>query len=137
MLFGLEEFGAVDFGAGQGELQGRVQCEQAVGRAAFEVDRARVVVVAHGHRDLGDLESEKGRLHQELRVEDEVVGVAFPGDRFEHLARVGAVAGVPFGEVLSGEHVLGQGQEAVGEVLPPGHAAGHGVEAHAAHVDLD
>ena len=78
-----------------------------------------------GH--VAEAEAEVDRLHQELRVEDEVVGVALERDRFQHFAAVDAEAAVEVAEVLAEGHVLERRQGAVGEVLPPRHAAGQGL----------
>src|SRR5262245_24837739 len=46
---------------------------QAVLRAAAEVDLARLLEVPHRHRHVAEAKPEVDRLHEELRVEDEVV----------------------------------------------------------------
>jgi hypothetical protein len=89
-----------------------------------ERDAARLGEVARRHRHVAQPQPEVDRLHQELRVEDEVVAVGLEGHRLEHAPAVGAKAAVPVAEVLPGEQVLDQRQPAVGQVLDPRHAAG-------------
>jgi hypothetical protein len=89
-----------------------------------ERDAARLGEVARRHRHVAQPQPEVDRLHQELRVEDEVVAVGLEGHRLEHAPAVGAKAAVPVAEVLAGEQVLDQRQPAVGQVLDPRHAAG-------------
>src|SRR5437879_2168911 len=71
---------------------------QAVAGALAEVDLAGLVEVADRHRDVAEPEAEVHRLHQELRVEDEVVRVAFEGVGFEDGAAVDAEARVELAE---------------------------------------
>src|SRR5947208_12904738 len=91
--------------------------------AAAEVDLAGLVEVPHRHRHVAEAEPEVDRLHEELRVEHEVVAVALERDRFEHLAAVDAEAAVELAEVLAEEEVLERSESTVADVLPPRHAA--------------
>src|SRR5262249_46953062 len=104
-------------------LAHRLERLDAVLGATAEVDLAGLVEVPHRHRHVAQAEPEVDRLHQELRVEDEVVAVALEGNRFENLAAVDAEAAVELAEVLPEHEVLERRQAAVADVLPPRHAA--------------
>src|SRR5262249_39981777 len=53
--------------------------------------------VARGHGDLGDAESRRDHLRDDLLVEDETVAIGSEVDRFENVAVEGAIAGVVLG----------------------------------------
>ena len=59
----------------------------------------------------------------DLVIEDEIVGVAHEGHRFEHFAREGTISGVVLGKFLPDHHVLKPGQTAVEKILVTGHSA--------------
>ena len=62
-------------------------------------------------------------LHEELRVEHEVVGVALEGDALQHLTAVDAEAAVEVAEVLAEGEVLHERQKAIGQILIDRHSA--------------
>src|SRR5438128_8638680 len=72
------------------ELADDAERAEAVLDAAAEVDAARLVEVAHRHRDVAEAEAQVDRLDQELGVEDEVVGVALERHALQDLAAVDA-----------------------------------------------
>src|SRR6202521_1194572 len=100
----------------------RGQGLQPVHARGGEGARACVLVILADRGDLADLEPEGGRLDEDLRVEDEVVAVLEKWNRFKKAARVGAVAGVELRQAQAEHAILGRGQKAIPDALPPGHA---------------
>src|SRR5258708_5941940 len=80
-------------------------------------------------RNLADSETKGCGLDQHLRVEDEVVAVLEKRNRLEKTTRVSAIPGVKLGQVQAEHAVLGPGQEAIADALPPRHAGLRRVEA--------
>src|SRR5262249_44091710 len=101
----------------------RPECEYSVFGRMAEVDTARLIEIAHGRRDVSDLEAQMDALHEELGIEHEVVAVDFERNRLEHSSPIGSEAAMPFAEILAREHILDDGQAPVREVLGQGHAA--------------
>jgi hypothetical protein len=58
----------------QAKLKRRSQYANSIHNAAFEVDGRCVFKILGGAGDFADAESEKHRLHDDLIVEDKVVG---------------------------------------------------------------
>jgi hypothetical protein len=77
--------------------------------------------VADRDGDLGDAKPARHGLGDDFLVEDEAVRIHPEVDRFQHLAAEGAIARMELGEPEPERLVLDAREEAVGEVLPPGH----------------
>ena len=90
-------------------------------RRSAQVDAAGLVEIANRHGYIAQLESKVDGLKKKLGIEHEIVAVAFEGDRFQHLTRIGPKAAVPLAEVLPGENVFDNGQAAVHEILDGRH----------------
>lgn len=85
---------------------------------------ARVLVEVAGRAgDFADLKPELNRLHQDLVVEQEVVGVLGQRQRTQHLRTVRAIAGVELAQVRAQHHVLKKSERPVGDITRPRHAA--------------
>src|SRR6201999_3709845 len=91
--------------------------------AAAEVDGGGLGKILGGAAHFPDGEMIPKDLGQHLVVEDKVIGVGLQGQALEELAGEGAVAGVVLGELGPEEQVLRGSEEAIGDVLPDGHAA--------------
>src|SRR6202165_6158211 len=109
-----------------GQRAKRLQPVPGRGRKA---DRACVLVILADRGDLADLKPESAALDERLRLEDEVVAVLEKWNRFKKAARVGAVAGVELRQVQAEHAILGRGQKAIPDALPPGTAGLGGVHA--------
>ena len=104
-------------GAVAEDVTGDVPC------VAETVDVADLVAVVGGDRDLDDALPGLDQLHDDLRVEVEVVVVAVEGQVPQGGHRVGPVARVPLRERRAGGHVLDPGEDLVADVLVERHAA--------------
>src|SRR5437868_4388056 len=76
------------------ELADDAKRGQPIAAAALEVDAAGLVEVAHRHGNIAEPEAEPHALHQELRVEDEFVGVVLEGYLLQHFPAVNTEAAV-------------------------------------------
>ena len=90
---------------------------------AETVHVADLVAVVGGDRDLDDALPGLEQLHDDLRVEVEVVVVAVEGEVPQGGDRVGPVARVPLRERRAGGDVLDPGEDLVADVLVERHAA--------------
>jgi len=108
---------------GQSESQPGPQTAESIGQAATEVDRGGLGKIFCRAGNLGNREPMPVDLRQHLVVEDEIVGILRDIQLLQDLPRKRPVAGVVFGEMGPDEQVLRPGEEPVGRVFPPGHAA--------------
>ena len=60
------------------------QRAEAVLQAAAEIDAAGLIEVADGDGDVAEAKAQAHRLHQELRIKNEIVGVVLKVDTFEY-----------------------------------------------------
>ena len=89
-----------------------------------EARRRRLREIARRHRDLRDAEAAGDDLRDDLLVEHEAVRVQREVDALEHLPAEGTVAGVELGERQTERAIFCAREEAVRDVLPPGHPLG-------------
>ena len=102
------------------------KCENAVSATTFEIDARGFLEITHGHGHIAETKTEVNGLDQELRIEDEVVGISLERHRFEHLTAIDSEARVKIAEVLAQGEVLEACQSTVGDILPRRHAASQG-----------
>lgn len=100
-----------------------MQHAEAVLHAAAEVDAAGFIEVLGGAGHFGNGEAVPEDLADHLVVEDEIVGAAVVLALAQHLGAVSAVAGVVLAELFAHQDVLGEGEQAVGDVFVQWHAA--------------
>lgn len=95
-------------------------------RAARDADAGGFVEVPDGNGNIPHSVTEVDTLDEELRVEEEVVGVSIEGNAFEDLSLIGSETGVKVGDVLAEDDVFDDRQSAIGEVFDEGHSAVEG-----------
>ena len=89
-----------------------------------EARRRRFGEVARRDRDLLDAEAAGHDLRDDLLIEHEAVRVQREVDALQHLPAEGTVAGVELGERQTERAIFCAREEAVRDVLPPGHPLG-------------
>src|SRR5262249_36189378 len=74
---------------------------KSVANAPLEIDAACFREITDGHGDIAQPKTATGCLHQELRIEDEIIRVALVPDPLQDLAPVDAEAAVKIAQVLA------------------------------------